>query len=173
MCDSFISHTCELRNKIHASGVELTHFSRSRQLFNKQLRGPISTDRFSLVGQSLQEQTLRTELLKCPILGTYTKWCPSKRIVISKSSIIARSARVVLNHLIIPFQSSWSLGFTGFKEQKYHHISVLSEKVFWSVDISGSEFVLIPCSNPKRMLITCFHFDPSLSIPDSRIGKRV
>ena len=58
--------------------------------------------------------------------------------------------KIVLDNLIAPFQGSWSLEFTGVQRTKCSHASLVSKKVRWSVDISYSEFILIPWSAPKN-----------------------
>ena len=64
--------------------------------------------------------------------------------------------RLSLIYLIIPFQSPklWSLDLRA----KHSNASLVSEKMCWLVDISCSEFVLIPWSVLKKNID---HFDPS------------
>ena len=56
------------------------------------------------------------------------------------------SMKIVLDLLIAPFRGSWSLDATGVQRTKRTHACQVSEKVHWSVDISRSEFILIPWS---------------------------
>lgn len=169
---SVIHCTCEFRNKTNSCiRSQLTHFSRSRLLFNKQLRGPISIGRFSLAGQSLQEQDSTIEVSHFKHIH---KRCPSKRILISKSSIIAQSAKVVLNIAwSFPFKALDHLVSRGSKDKNvatslYYLRRCFDRLISVAQSLSWSLAQIL-----KRMLITCFHFDPSLSIPDSRTGKRV
>ena len=62
-----------------------------------------------------------------------------------------------VSNQIVAFCSK-ALVLREFKGKKCSHASLVSEKVRWSVDISHSEFVLIPWLAPKRTLIAWFHF---------------
>ena len=64
------------------------------------------------------------------------------------------SVKIILDRLITPFRGFWSLDFTGVQRTKCSHASVVSKKVHWLVDISRSEFVLIPWKkNVDRLIL--------------------
>ena len=70
----------------------------------------------------------------------------------------ATGIKIVLDRSILRPLMAWF--YVRFKRQTRGHASLVSEKLHWSVDISHSEFILIPWSAPKRTLIAWFHFDP-------------
>jgi len=88
------------------------------------------------------------------------------------------SVKIVLDHLIAPFQGSWLLDFTGVQRTKRSHASVVSKKVRWLVDISRSEFVLILWLSPKKNVYCWFHFNAStgdahVTTPWTRYGRGI
>ena len=68
-----------------------------------------------------------------------------------KSSLMASS---------FPSKTLDGLIVQGSKDKKRSHASLVSVKMCWSVDISRSEFILIPWSTPKKNIDRLIPFDP-------------
>ena len=67
--------------------------------------------------------------------------------------------KIVLDCSITLSWGSWSLDFTGVQRTKRSHASLVSEKMRRSVDISCSEFVLIPWLASKKNINRLIYID--------------